>query len=104
LLLIKPSKSTFGIYYRLPKFVPLALFSRDTEVSQERDVECLIKAPKIIIPKKRFGTTYGKPKFSSLPEPVKQASLTDFISGDSWFFFTAFGLLEDELLAIDVSE
>lgn len=60
--------------------------------------------PKSTFPKHRFGTDFGKPKFPPVPKSAADTNLSHFIGEDSWFFFAAFGQLENGMLQMPVPE
>ena len=78
------------LWYLTSEMVPLSLFSDMVPTTDKENIAKKLLEIKpddtTILPQERFGTGYGKPKFAAMTGHTR-ISLSDFVAGDSWFFF-----------------
>ena len=91
------------LWYLTDELVPLALFGPNVPEIEKRQVAerlMAVKTDDVVAPTGRFGTGFGKPAFQkNITETTK---LADFITADSWYFFSLLRLDPNFLsLAVD---
>lgn len=75
------------LWYLTAEMVPLSLFSDHVPAEERRSLADKMLAVRpdkeITVPKERFGSGFGKPKFPSVVTP--STTLADLVSADSWY-------------------
>ena len=92
------------LWYLTAELVPLALFSSKVpSIERQKLADTLLDTKPEAerhAPHHRHGTGFGKPKFSK--EVGLQSKLADFVTEDSWFFFSVLKL-DSSFLHLDVA-
>ena len=78
------------LWYLTSEMVPLSLFSDMVPTTDKKNIAKKLLEIKpddtTLLPQECFRTGYGKPKFVAMTGHTR-ISLSDFVAGDSWFFF-----------------
>lgn len=87
------------LWYLTSEMIPLALFSKKVPDSERESIARkmiqLKPSDELSLPRERFGSSFGKPKF---PENIDaKTCLSDLVGIDSWFIFRLMDLESDFL-------